>query len=87
MEKIQIKIVPNIDNLDLYEISISKLKVDIIGVDIDKNIPNGIKPIAQNNKKSVMENFRYKWLGERINSIPVKCKSYHCFKNLLSCKS
>ncbi len=44
------KIVPNIDNLDLYEISISSLPGGHSGVDIDKNIPNAIKLLIQSIK-------------------------------------
>lgn len=68
------KIVPNIDNLDLYEISISKLQGGHSGVDIDKNIPNGIKLIAQTIKECDGKLLDING-GERINSIPVNVKA------------
>ena len=68
------KIIPNIDNLDLYEISISKLQGGHSGVDIDKNIPNGIKLIAQTIKKCDGKLLDING-GERINSIPVNVKA------------
>lgn len=68
------KIVPNIDNLDLYEISISKLQGGHSGVDIDKNIPNGIKLIAQAIKECDGKLLDING-GERINSIPVNVKA------------
>ena len=68
------KIVPNIDNLDLYEISISKLQGGHSGVDIDKNIPNGIKLIAKTIKECNGKLLDING-GERINSIPVNVKA------------
>ena len=68
------KIVPNIDNLNLYEISISKLQGGHSGVDIDKNIPNGIKLIAQTIKECDGKLLDING-GERINSIPVNVKA------------
>ena len=68
------KIIPNIDNLDLYEISISKLQGGHSGVDIDKNIPNGIKLIAQTIKECDGKLLDING-GERINSIPVNVKA------------
>ena len=68
------KIIPNIDNLDLYEISISKLQGGHSGVDIDKNIPNGIKLIAQTIKECEGKLLDING-GERINSIPVNVKA------------
>ena len=50
-EKLKQKIVPNIENLDLYEISISNLQGGHSGVDIDKNIPNAIKLIVKTIKR------------------------------------
>ena len=41
------KIIPNTNNLDLYEVSNRKLQGGHSGVDINKNIPNGIKLIAK----------------------------------------
>lgn len=68
------KIVPNIDNLDLYEISISKLQGGHSGVDIDKNIPNGIKLMAKTIKECKGKLLDING-GERINSIPVNVKA------------
>lgn len=68
------RIIPNIDNLDLYEISISKLQGGHSGVDIDKNIPNGIKLIAQTIKECDGKLLDING-GERINSIPVNVKA------------
>jgi dipeptidase D len=68
------KIVPNIDNLDLYEISISKLQGGHSGVDIDKNIPNAIKLIAKTIKECNGKLLDING-GERINSIPVNVKA------------
>lgn len=60
----------NDDNLDLYEVSISKLPGGHSGVEIHKNIDNAIKILAQ-----VIHDCKGKLLdfnaGERINSIPV----------------
>jgi len=68
------KIIPNLENLDLYEISISKLQGGHSGVDIDKNIPNGIKLIAKTIKESNGKLLDING-GERINSIPVNVKA------------
>jgi dipeptidase D len=68
------KIVPNIDNLDLYEISISKLQGGHSGVDIDKNIPNAIKLVAKTIKECNGKLLDING-GERINSIPVNVKA------------
>ena len=68
------KIVPNTDNLDLYEISIGKLQGGHSGVDIDKNIPNGIKLIAKTIKECNGKLLDING-GERINSIPVNVKA------------
>lgn len=68
------KIVPNIDNLDLYEITIGKLQGGHSGVDIDKNIPNGIKLIAKTIKECNGKLLDING-GERINSIPVNVKA------------
>ena len=68
------KIVQNVDNLDLYEISISKLQGGHSGVDIDKNIPNGIKLIAKTIKECKGKLLDIN-AGERINSIPVNAKA------------
>jgi dipeptidase D len=68
------KIVSNDSNLDLYEISISKLQGGHSGVDIDKNIPNAIKLIAQTIKNADAKLLDING-GERINSIPVNVKA------------
>ena len=68
------KIVPNTDNLDLYEITIGKLQGGHSGVDIDKNIPNGIKLIAKTIKECEGKLLDING-GERINSIPVNVKA------------
>lgn len=68
------KIVPNTQNLDLYEISIGKLQGGHSGVDIDKNIPNGIKLIAKTIKECNGKLLDING-GERINSIPVNVKA------------
>ena len=68
------KIIPNVDNLDLYEISISKLQGGHSGVDIDKNIPNGIKLLAKTIKECNGKLLDING-GERINSIPVNVKA------------
>lgn len=75
------KIVPNVDNLDLYEISISKLQGGHSGVDIDKNIPNGIKLIAQTIKECDGKLLDING-GERINSIPVNVKAIIASKSV-----
>lgn len=68
------KTIPNTQNYELYEVSISKLQGGHSGVDINKNIPNGIKllinTIKQSNAKILDING-----GERINSIPVNVKA------------
>lgn len=68
------KIVPNTDNLDLYEITIGKLQGGHSGVDIDKDIPNGIKLIAKTIKECGGKLLDING-GERINSIPVNVKA------------
>ena len=68
------KIVPNIENLDLYEISISNLQGGHSGVDIDKNIPNAIKLIVEAIKECEGKILDING-GERINSIPANAKA------------
>ena len=75
------KIILNDKNLDLYEISISKLQGGHSGVDIDKNIPNGIKLIAETIKKANAKLLDING-GERINSIPVNVKAIIASKDL-----
>lgn len=68
------KIVPNEEGYELYEISISKLPGGHSGVDIDKNIPNGIKLLTQTIKEcdGLLLDING---GERINSVPVNVKA------------
>ena len=68
------KIVPNIEDLDLYEISISNLQGGHSGVDIDKNIPNAIKLIVKAIKECEGKLLDING-GERINSIPANVKA------------
>lgn len=68
------KIVLNTQNLDLYEITIGKLQGGHSGVDIDKNIPNGIKLLAKTIKECNGKLLDING-GERINSIPVNVKA------------
>ena len=68
------KIIPNDENLDLYEISISKLQGGHSGVNIHQNIPNGIKLIAKSIKQANAKLLDING-GERINSIPVNVKA------------
>ncbi|WP_108060323.1 M20/M25/M40 family metallo-hydrolase [Poseidonibacter lekithochrous] len=75
------KIVPNDENLDLYEVSISKLQGGHSGVDIDKNIPNGIKLIAKTIKEANAKLLDING-GERINSIPVNVKAIIASKEI-----
>ncbi|WP_228283441.1 M20/M25/M40 family metallo-hydrolase [Arcobacter sp. FWKO B] len=59
---------------DLYEITISGLDGGHSGVDIDKNIPNAIKLLAQTIKESNALILDIN-AGERINSIPKNAKA------------
>lgn len=68
------KIIANSENLDLYEISISKLQGGHSGVDINKNIPNAIKLIAKTIKECNGKLLDIN-AGERINSIPANAKA------------
>jgi len=68
------KIVQNIENLDLYEVSISNLSGGHSGIDIDKNIPNAIKLLIQSIKESNALLLDIN-AGERINSIPANAKA------------
>ena len=68
------KIVPNNENLDLYEISINNLQGGHSGVDIDKNIPNAIKLIVKTIKECEGKILDING-GERINSIPANAKA------------
>ncbi len=67
-------IIQNIDNLELYELSISKLPGGHSGVEIHKNIDNALKIIAQSiyECNGVILDING---GERINSIPVNAKA------------
>lgn len=74
-------IIQNVDKLDLYEIEISKLPGGHSGINIDKNIPNAIKLIAQTIKESDALLLDING-GERINSIPVNVKAIIASKTL-----
>ncbi len=67
-------IIENIDKLELYELSISKLPGGHSGVEIHKNIDNALKIIAQSiyDCGGVVLDING---GERINSIPVNAKA------------
>jgi len=64
----------NDNNLDLYEITIAKLQGGHSGVEIHKEIPNGIKLIANTikNCEGIILDING---GERINSIPANVKA------------
>ncbi len=67
-------IIPNEKNKTLYEISIDNLAGGHSGVDIDKNIPNAIKLIIETIKECDGDLIDING-GERINSIPKRCKA------------
>jgi len=71
----------NDSNLDLYEITIAKLPGGHSGVEIHKEIPNGIKLIANTIKKcnGVILDING---GERINSIPANVKAIIASKDM-----
>ena len=73
------KIIENSENYELYEIDISNLPGGHSGVDIHKNVPNGIKLITQFVKENggLLLDING---GERINSIPVNVKVIVAFK-------
>ena len=68
------KIMENIEKKELYEISIDNLDGGHSGVDIDKNIPNALKLVAQSIKECNGELLDFNG-GERINSIPKSAKA------------
>ena len=68
------KLVPNSENLKLYEISITKLKGGHSGVNIHENIPNALKLIAKSIKECDGKLLDLNG-GERINSIPANAKA------------
>ncbi|MCP4971740.1 MAG: aminoacyl-histidine dipeptidase [Arcobacter sp.] len=74
-------IIKNDDNYDLYEVSVSKIAGGHSGINIDKNIPNGIKLISQTIKESNALLLDING-GERINSIPVNVKAIIASKTL-----
>ena len=74
-------IIENKENLNLYEISISKLEGGHSGLDINKNIPNAIKLIIKTIKQSNALLLDING-GERINSIPVNVKAIIACKNI-----
>lgn len=74
------KIIENSENYELYEVSISNLPGGHSGVDIHKNVPNGIKLIGaliKENEGLLLDING----GERINSIPVNVKAIVAFKD------
>jgi dipeptidase D len=68
------KLIPNSSDKTLYEITISNLDGGHSGVDIDKNIPNGIKLLANIIKDCDGDILDING-GERINSIPKSAKA------------
>jgi dipeptidase D len=68
------KIVSNDKNKELYEININHLDGGHSGVDIDKNIPNALKLIAQTIKECDADLLDLNG-GERINSIAKSAKA------------
>lgn len=68
------KIVSNDEDLDLYEISISKLKGGHSGVNIHENIPNALKLLGKTIKECNGKLLDING-GERINSIPANAKA------------
>ena len=66
--------IANDDEKELYEITIENLDGGHSGVDIDKNIPNALKLIAQTIKECDADLLDLNG-GERINSIPKKAKA------------
>jgi dipeptidase D len=68
------KIIPNSEKKDLYEITLNNLDGGHSGIDIDKNIPNAIKLIAQTIKQCDGELLDID-AGERSNSIPKNAKA------------
>ncbi len=68
------KIIANDEELELYEISISKLKGGHSGVNIHENIPNAIKLLAKSIKECNGKLLDING-GERINSIPANAKA------------
>lgn len=75
-------IIANDENYKLYEVSISNLPGGHSGVDIDKNIPNGIKLLGQTIKENDALLLDING-GERINSIPVNVKAIIASKSEL----
>jgi len=68
------KLTPNSSDKTLYEITISNLDGGHSGVDIDKNIPNGIKLLVNIIKDCDGDILDING-GERINSIPKSAKA------------
>ncbi len=67
-------LIPNTNNLKLYEISITKLRGGHSGVNIHENIPNALKLIAKSIKECNGKLLDFNG-GERINSIPANAKA------------
>jgi len=68
------QLLANSSNKDLYEIEIKELDGGHSGVDINKNIPNAIKLLAQTIKECDADLIDIN-AGERINSIPKNAKA------------
>ncbi|MCI0500725.1 MAG: M20/M25/M40 family metallo-hydrolase [Epsilonproteobacteria bacterium] len=68
------KIVSADEGKTLYELSIDNLAGGHSGVDIDKNIPNAIKLVIETIKECDGDLISING-GERINSIPKRCKA------------
>lgn len=79
------KISRNDEKLNLYEISVNNLPGGHSGVDIDKNIPNAIKILA-----NYIKDCNGKILdingGERINAIPANAKAIIATRNIIKSK-
>ncbi|VAY86803.1 Aminoacyl-histidine dipeptidase (Peptidase D) [hydrothermal vent metagenome] len=67
-------IMPNSYNKTLFKIQVDKLDGGHSGIDIDKNIPNALKLIAQSIKECDGELISLEG-GDRINSIPKSAKA------------
>ena len=73
--------IQNIENKDLYEITIDNLDGGHSGVDIDKNISNALKLIVKTIKESDADLLDLNG-GERINSIPKSAKAIIASKTI-----
>jgi dipeptidase D len=75
------EIIHNMENKDLYEITIDNLDGGHSGIDIDKNIPNALKLITKSIKECNGELLDING-GERINSIPKSAKAIIVSNNI-----